>query len=117
MGRPDKKDLLPRERAVVLATLAAPLVWLTHLGVSYALVPEACEQESKLLLHIVSIVSLVLLGLIFLRLRKEQRANAAAEERNRLVSIVSAAGLVMTVSFALVVLLVEVVNWMIPMCG
>lgn len=117
MGRPDKKDLLPRERAVVLATLAAPLIWFAHLAISYTLVQEACEQESKLLLHLVSIGSLVLLGLTGLRLHRVRRANNKAEDPNRLVAVVSAAGLFMTVGFGVVVLLIETVNWMMPICG
>lgn len=117
MGRPDKKDLFPRERAVVLATLAAPLIWFAHLAVSYTLVPEACEQESKLLLHLVSIVSLILLGLTGLRLHRVRRANSEAEDPNRLVGIVSGAGLFMTAAFGIVVLLIEITNWMMPICG
>ena len=42
--------------------LLAPLVWWLHLEINYVLVPFACARHSHLLLHGVTLISLLIAG-------------------------------------------------------
>jgi hypothetical protein len=47
----EKTDFRPRDRWLTYAFLIGPLAALTQLTVMYTLVPTACEQGSRALLH------------------------------------------------------------------
>lgn len=48
-----------RRTVAVLVVAAAPLVWALHLGVSYWLVPVACEAGTNLPIHLATGVGLL----------------------------------------------------------
>ena len=54
-----KTDFTSRDRWLMFAIVLAPMAPLTHLLISYALVPTACAQGSKLWLHVSTIVFLI----------------------------------------------------------
>lgn len=47
----EKSEFRPRDRWLTYAFLIGPLAALAHLTVMYTLVPTACEQDSRALLH------------------------------------------------------------------
>lgn len=72
---------------VVLIVLAlAPLLWFTHLAVSYALVPLSCRVGSDLPLHVVTV-----LGLAALVTASVMAVRAARRGDRRAVALVCAA--------------------------
>jgi hypothetical protein len=52
----EKSEFQRRDRWLIAGFIAAPMAALTHLTVSYSLVPESCERGTKLLLHASSVV-------------------------------------------------------------
>lgn len=65
-------------RALWIGFLAGPLVWFARLSVGYALVPIACDAQSSLSLHIVSLLAVILiLGGIALSWRNWRKSGAA----------------------------------------
>lgn len=49
---PEKHEFRPRDRWLIASLVAGPLAALTHLSVSYALVPSACEQGTRSMLFV-----------------------------------------------------------------
>lgn len=60
MAAEQKNEFRPRDRRLMFAFVLGPAAWLLHLDVSYALVPESCGDGSKMILHAVTAVCLVL---------------------------------------------------------
>jgi hypothetical protein len=68
--RPLKTDFRAHDRWLVVALNLGPLAALTNLAVSYALAPETCIRDSKLLLHVSAGVFFVLaLAAVFIARR------------------------------------------------
>jgi len=55
-----KSEFHTRDRWLMFAFVLGPLSVLTHLNVSYALVPTSCAQGDKMLLHLSTVVFLLL---------------------------------------------------------
>ena len=53
-----KSDFRPADRKLVAAFLLTISAWFSHLNLSYMLVPESCENESKAVLHAITLVCL-----------------------------------------------------------
>lgn len=60
MASEEKSDFEPFDRKLSMLLFAPPLIWLAHLTISYALVPESCVSGEKWFLHLVTVVALVL---------------------------------------------------------
>ena len=55
-----KSDFEPADRRLAIAMLAPPVIWLTHLGVSFSLVPLVCRSGNKAILHSLTVAGIVL---------------------------------------------------------
>jgi uncharacterized membrane protein len=58
-----KSDFRPGDRKLVGAFLLAISGWVLHLNLSYVLMPQSCEDRSKLILHVVTAGCLVLVAI------------------------------------------------------
>ena len=62
MEREEKTDFRPADRRLILALFLATGGWALHLNLSYILMPQSCENGSKAILHLVTVVCLALTG-------------------------------------------------------
>ena len=60
MAEREKSDFESFDRWLLLLLLTPPSVWLTHLSVSYAFVPQACEWTDKTVLHVLTVLALAI---------------------------------------------------------
>lgn len=115
---PDKQiDLSPtrvprRDLLLWLGMLAGPVAWALQLQATYSLAPTACTVESKLFLHLVSLGCL-LLALGGAALARHLGKGACAESRERFMAV---SGVVLSLGFALVIVALEVPNWVLRVC-
>jgi hypothetical protein len=70
-----------RDRELLFAFVAGPVAVLTNLTISYMLVPESCERQSKLILHLTTAVFLVVIAGAFALARSIHRRFTAAEAK------------------------------------
>lgn len=61
---PEKHEFRPRDRWLIASLVSGPLAALTHLTVSYSLVPSACAQGTRamLLLSAFAFIAIALAG-------------------------------------------------------
>ncbi len=112
--QPGNRELRSRLRTLAFGTLGGPILWLLQIGISYALVPPACNSGSKLALYGVAGVSGVLTLIAgAMAWRQWQLAS-----RNRLMdfddpalpnSFLGSLGVAMSLLFALIILSTGVV--------
>lgn len=60
MEKEEKTNFEPIDRRLIAAMLVAAGGWALHLNLSYILTPESCDNESKLMLHLITVASLLL---------------------------------------------------------
>lgn len=60
MEREEKTDFTPLDRKLIFALFLAAIGWILHLNVSYLLMPQSCENGSKSILHVVTLVCLAI---------------------------------------------------------
>ena len=113
-----KREFRSRDRWLVFAFILGPMAALTHLTVSYSLVADACARNSKMLLHVSTLVFLLLsLGAAAIAWRIYM-AFVEAEgvlwrERTRWLATVA---LVMAISSAVVIIAMEIPNLILRSC-
>ena len=114
----EKSDFTRGDRSLLLSFALGPLAVLTNLTVSYALVPTACTQRSKLMLHwcaLAFIVVAALGGWIALHhYRKSEPVDGlTSRERTQWVAIVA---MVLAVASIVVIIAMEIPNFMLGSC-
>ncbi|MEA2465272.1 MAG: hypothetical protein QOJ98_3019 [Acidobacteriota bacterium] len=113
-----KTEFRSRDRWLMFAFILGPMSVLTHLNVSYALVPTSCAQGDKTLLHVSTAVFLLLAAaaaLIGWRIYG-RFANGEAElwrERTRWFSMFVIA---LSISSMVVILAMEIPNLILRSC-
>lgn len=60
IAREEKSEFRPRDRWLLFATIVGPTSVLSNLTVSYSLVPTACREGTKMLLHFSAVVFIVI---------------------------------------------------------
>jgi cytochrome bd-type quinol oxidase subunit 2 len=106
----EKTDFRPRDRWLTYAFLVGPLAALTQLTVMYTLVPEACEQQSKMMLHASSLAFFILaLTGAWIGWRDRQAGN----ERTRWLAV---AVILLSLGSALVIVALEIPNLILRSC-
>ena len=106
----EKTEFGPRDRWLMFAFVVGPMAALTHLMVSYALVPSSCEQQSKTLLHSSSL-AFFLLALIGAWIGWRERHSG--NERARWLAM---AVMLLALGSALVIVALEIPNVILRSC-
>jgi hypothetical protein len=110
-----------RDVLLGLAAFAGPVAWALHLLASYSLAPTACDMESKLLLHLITLGCLLLAGsgaLIGRHFWKEL-PEGSTETGDPVLSrarFTALASVVLSLAFTLVIVAAEVANWILRVC-
>jgi hypothetical protein len=106
----EKTDFRPRDRWLTYAFLIGPLAALTQLTVMYTLVPTACAQQSKVMLHASSLAFFILaLTGTWIGWRHRQ----AGDERTRWLAV---AAIFLSLGSALVIVALEIPNVILRNC-
>lgn len=122
MAREEKSDFDNSDRLLSALVLAPPLVWFTHLTVSYVWVPSSCATGDWTKLHVFTALALVATiasgwaswtALSRLGYGGTDHGDPI-ETRKRLMAIV---GVVFAVTFAVLVIANEVPNVVLERCG
>ncbi len=113
-----KTEFRPRDRWLMFAFALAPMSALTHLTVSYMLVPEACARSSKAILHASTAVFLVLALIAmsigwYYRRAFQDAAGVLWQERTQWVANVV---MVLSIFSAVVILAMELANLILWSC-
>jgi hypothetical protein len=103
------------------AIFVPPLVFLTLLSLNYALEPPACEQQSRLAMHVAAAVALLIaLSCVGLAARAWRSVgltfttdDPGEETRTRFGAVI---GLMLSVSSALSISMLWVVQLILPAC-
>lgn len=111
----------PGDLAQWIGVLTGPIVWLLQLQVNYSLVQTACETGRKWPLHVVSLLALLLVtaaAAVSWRLWKRLPEGSTEEgppreTRSRFMAL---CGLVTSALFALVIVAMEIPNWVLHAC-
>jgi hypothetical protein len=101
--------------------LIGPVIWAVDFAISYALVPHACSTGHDFLLHLSGILSVIIAlsgAAVALRSLAEIPTGAsmqggAARDRARFMAM---AGLVLSVTFALLIIAQEIPRFMLHPC-
>jgi hypothetical protein len=111
-----KTDFHRGDRPLMLAMILGPAAALSHLLVSYTLVPTACEQGTKTLLHASSVVFvLVCLSAAWIG-RRAHPATAATVEREERARWMATLATALSLFSAMVVLAMELANVILRSC-
>ncbi len=118
MEKLEKREFLPRERWLNFALILGPAAWLLHLNVSYILVPESCDDGTKMMLHAVTaacIVAALVAAAIAWRIRA---ASAAEPESLSAARLKWTATMVLVLSLAMVLVIVaqQIPNLILRSC-
>lgn len=115
----EKREFRTRDRWLNFATILGPAAWLLHLNVSYMLVPESCQRGTKVMLHAVTLVCVVL-GLIAAGIAWKIRSQCIGEpstvlwkDRTRWLSTMV---VFLSLSMVLVIIAQEIPNLMLRSC-
>jgi hypothetical protein len=113
-----KTEFQTRDRWLMFAFILGPLSVLTHLNVSYALVPISCARGDKMLLHLSTAVFLLLAAaaaVIGWRIhgRFADGEGVLWRERTRWLSAVVVA---LSISSMVVILAMEIPNLILRSC-
>jgi hypothetical protein len=115
---------IAREKSNILlwaGVLAGPAAWMLHLQISYSLVGTACDTGQQFVMHLVTLGALLLAGTgAAISWRSWKRLpegpmdeGDAKETRKRFMALF---GLVMSLSFVLVIVAAEIPNWVLRAC-
>jgi hypothetical protein len=114
----DKHEFRPRDRKLLACVLTPPAAVLANLTLNYALVPTACANGTKGLLHIVTLgftVICAVTGLLSWRYHEEfsRPANELWQERTRWVAMI---GVVLAIFSVMVLVAMEIPNIVLRSC-
>jgi hypothetical protein len=109
-----KTDFTTRDRWLLFAFTIGPIAALGDLLVSNALAPTACDQQSKMMLHISSAVFFIvaLIGALIGQ-GIGSRDRHAADERTRWQSMIV---IFLSIASALVIVAIEIPNVILRSC-
>jgi hypothetical protein len=120
MGKPaeEKSEFRSRDRWLLVALLTGPIAVLTHLTLSYSLVPTSCANGTKTVLHLSSAFFLALiLGAALMARQIDQRCarenGALWIERTRWLA---RGAFVLAISSAVVIVAMEIPNLILRSC-
>jgi hypothetical protein len=113
-----KSEFRPRDRWLLFAFACGPLSVLLQESISYALVPTACSQNSKLMLHVstATFVAITLLNaLLTYRFYGafEEKERALWTQRTRWIALVA---IVLSIGAAMFILAMEIPNVILRSC-
>ena len=116
-----KSDFEPFERRLTLAMLTPPVAWLTHLSLSYALVPSFCLSGDKTPLHLatISFLGIVALAGIYSRSATKKLGSGPTDGPDSTITrmrFMALAGVVFAITFAILILANEVPNLILRGC-
>jgi hypothetical protein len=112
----------PGEIALWVGLLAAPIVWFAQMETKYALVPSACATGSQMVLHVVSIVSLLIAAAAAILSWRNLSMSASREKTDKSakdskrVRFMSQSGLILSCMFFLAIFAQEIPNMVIGPC-
>ena len=114
----DKTEFRTRDRWLTFAFILGPSTALAHLTVMYTLVPSACASGSMTMLHVATAVSLVIAAIaaaIGWSIHRKFRDSSEVlwQERTRWLSMVT---FVLAISSMLVIVALEIPNWILRSC-
>lgn len=118
---PAPLPLARRDVLLWLAVLSGPLAWALDELASYSLAATACDLGTSWLLHLVFVVSLLLaLGGAALAHRVGRRLPDGSTAQGGLQAsrarFMALAGILLGLSFAIVLVAMEVPNWVLEVC-
>jgi hypothetical protein len=113
-----KTEFRTRDRWLLLAFILGPLSVLVHQSVSYSLVPTSCAEGSKTILHAVTVVFLLVAASAALlansiRVRFAHTDGLLWQDRTRWLAT---AALILSLSSMLVIMAMEIPNWVFGSC-
>jgi uncharacterized Tic20 family protein len=112
----EKREFLPRERWLNFALILGPAAWVLHLNVSYMLVPESCGDKTKMMLHVVTVVCVVLAligAAIAWRIRAASVGESLSADRTRWTATMV---LLLSLSMVVVILAQQIPNFILRSC-
>jgi hypothetical protein len=117
-SRHQKTEFRPRDRALLFAAVWGPMIVLTNLTINDALVPSACDQGSKLMLHVVTAIcflTCVATAAIGRRYYNEcgEADGVLSMERTRWTAIVAMS---LSIASAVILIAMEIPNVMLRSC-
>jgi hypothetical protein len=114
----EKREFRSRDRWLVFAFLLGPLAALTHLSVSYSLVPTSCAEGSKTMLHATTAaflpLCLIAAAIAWTILRRCEAADSELwQQRTRWLATVA---VVLAIFSAILILAMEIPNVILRSC-
>jgi len=114
----EKTEFHTRDRWLLLSFILGPMSVLLHQSVSYMLVPTACAEGSKGMLHVVTVAFLVICTISALiaagvHRRFAENGGFLWQERTRWFALVS---MILSLSSMLVIVAMEIPNWILRSC-
>ncbi len=114
----DKSDFRSPDRLLIFAFILGPMAALTHLGVSYTLVPTACAQQTKTILHLCTVAFLIVAAIAAAISWRIYSGFADAEGVLSRVRIrwLSTMSLILAISSGVIILAMEIPNILLRSC-
>jgi len=116
--KPRKREFTSNDRWLTFSLILGPMAALTGMSVSYILVPTACARESKAILHaafagalLVALIAAAIAWRIFNA--SSETGGLTWKERTRWMA---AAALILALSSTLLILALEIPNWILRSC-
>ena len=117
MAIEEKSDFRSGDRTLIFAFLLGPLAAMSNLAVAYTLVPEACQQQSNMMLHTSTVVFLIVaLAAAVIGRRYHAAATTEGIIRDERMRWMGLSAIVLSIISALVVIAMEVPNVVLRSC-
>jgi hypothetical protein len=116
--KPQKREFTSHDRWLTFSLILGPMSALAGMSVAYTLVPEACERDSKGLLHASIAGSLVLAlvaAAIAWRIYNAFSETGGVDWKERMRWMASLA-LILALFSTLMILALEIPNWVLRSC-
>jgi hypothetical protein len=122
VGIPPVRERVRTQAPMWFAFFGGIVAWGVRLGVSYMLVPVACDMESAVLLHLVAVVTIAIsLAAAFVGYRgwtraRDRRHDEGVRDTWEREEFLGLSGLFLSAFFAGVILLESSANFLIDPC-
>jgi hypothetical protein len=118
---PREPEIRRRDVLLWLPMLAGPIAWYLHEQASYMLTPSACDARSHLMLHLVTLGTLLvaLAGAALAWSRWKEAPEGSTEKgdpQESRIRFMALAGVGMCAAFALIILAAEIPNLVLRVC-
>ena len=118
---PREPEIRRRDVLLWLPVLAGPFSWALHEQASYMLTPSACDAGSHLMLHLITLGTLLiaLAGAALAWSRWKAFPEGSTEKgdpEGSRIRFMALSGLGLCVTFALIILAAEIPNWVLRVC-